>query len=290
VKYGTLKGFKTLITHLNSIKNDLKISDVDQDLINKMERYFSDVSLSTYNRNLKSLKCVLQFANKPSINLSTSSFHTQINYIKKDVDEAQTKNIFSLTKSELVQFWKFNDFDKLENGPRAKIARDLFIFQCMTGLRVSDLNNLKKFEYDGIECINFITTKTNAISKVPLNKTAKAILKRYEGISDYILPIIPSQDINFYIKLIAKELKWSTEVPKYELSTKDTSFRIETIEKYKLMMSKVGRKTFATLLFDNGFEATANQMMGYNPKGIFHKHYAGIKTEQLLNAVRVLEL
>lgn len=92
----------------------------------------------------------------------------------------------------------------LSHRPQLSVQRDIFIFQCLIGCRVSDLYRLKKSNVIN-EAIEYIPRKTKdgrpITVRVPLNETAKSILKRYESIEDSkLLPFISEQKYNAAIK------------------------------------------------------------------------------------------
>lgn len=98
------------------------------------------------------------------------------------------------------------DFD-LSNRPTLAIQRDIFIFQCCIGCRVSDLMRLTESNIiDG--AIEYIPTKTKEerqkTVRIPLNSRALEILNRYKGRTqkNLILPFISSQKYNDAIKEI----------------------------------------------------------------------------------------
>jgi len=93
---------------------------------------------------------------------------------------------------------------------RLKRVRDLFIFQCLTGLRISDLKNITVSE-------NFIrmkAKKTDELIQVPMNKIVRQILKNYGG----KLPIISDQRYNDGIKDLLEEvgLNRKVDMPRYK--------------------------------------------------------------------------
>ncbi|MEA4886376.1 MAG: site-specific integrase [Bacteroides graminisolvens] len=98
------------------------------------------------------------------------------------------------------------DYD-LSTHPQLAIQRDIFIFQCLIGCRVSDL---LKMTQDNIinEAIEYIPHKTKderpIVVRVPLNERAKAIIDKYKGINrkDKLLPFISAQKYNDDIKEI----------------------------------------------------------------------------------------
>lgn len=106
------------------------------------------------------------------------------------------------------------DFD-LSKRPALEAQRDIFIFQCCIGCRVSDLlrltnenvinkiveNNVKRF-------VEYIPTKTKGtrpkVVSVPLNDRAAEILNKWHGIAPggKLLPFISAQKYNYAIKEI----------------------------------------------------------------------------------------
>ena len=100
------------------------------------------------------------------------------------------------------------DFD-LSAKPELETQRDIFIFQCLIGCRVSDLLHLTKDSV--IEgAIEYIPHKTSGerpeVIRVPLHKRAEAIIEKYRGRKDgKLLPFISSQKYNDAIKEVFKE-------------------------------------------------------------------------------------
>lgn len=86
----------------------------------------------------------------------------------------------------------------LSYDKRLEEQRDIFIFQCLIGCRISDLYSMRqsniiteKTSKGDRKCINYIPRKTkegNPITvSVPLNDTALKILKRYEYMQNEVL-------------------------------------------------------------------------------------------------------
>ncbi|MBD5240260.1 MAG: recombinase [Bacteroidales bacterium] len=101
------------------------------------------------------------------------------------------------------------DFD-LSKNPSLEVQRDIFIFQCLIGCRVSDLmaltpNNIIR------NAIEYMPQKTSGehpqVVRVPLNSRALALVKKYkrrEGLNGQLFPFISSQKYNVAIKKIFK--------------------------------------------------------------------------------------
>lgn len=100
------------------------------------------------------------------------------------------------------------EFD-LSAHPALEIQRDIFVFQCMIGCRVSDLMRLTNTDIiDGAVCYVPRKTKENnpVTVKVPIKGRAETLLNKYKGVdkSGKIFPFISSQKYNDAIKEIFK--------------------------------------------------------------------------------------
>lgn len=94
----------------------------------------------------------------------------------------------------------------LSSQPQLAIQRDIFVFQCLVGCRVSDLLKLTRSNLiDG--GIEYIPQKTKderpATVRVPLNRTAAGIVEKYADESrEALLPFVSAQKYNQAIKRI----------------------------------------------------------------------------------------
>ena len=101
------------------------------------------------------------------------------------------------------------DFDLSANKSLA-VQRDIFIFHCCIGCRISDLMRLTPGNIIN-DAVEYIASKTKGerpnVIRVPLTQRAKDILERYKGEDSEgrILPFISSQKYNVAIKKIFKE-------------------------------------------------------------------------------------
>ena len=92
-------------------------------------------------------------------------------------------------------------------GASYPVYRDIFMFQCLIGCRVSDLNRLTKANIvDG--CVEYIPQKTKlehaGTVRVPLNQKALDILERYKDLEEALLPRFSHFGYNKKIKEILK--------------------------------------------------------------------------------------
>ncbi|UWX54910.1 site-specific integrase [Maribacter litopenaei] len=112
------------------------------------------------------------------------------------------KEVVFLSTEELKVFEGHN-FAQIRLG----VVRDLFVFCCYTGLAYNEMSNLKKEHivkgFDGNLWIKMNRKKTNKEISIPLLPKAIGILKKYEGLDDFLLPRYSNQKINSYLKEIA---------------------------------------------------------------------------------------
>lgn len=92
------------------------------------------------------------------------------------------KTIVYLTWPELMRLYEFAcNTDKLRG-----IQKDvtfMFLLSCFSGLRYSDLRNLRKSDIHS-DCINVATIKTNTIISINLNDYSRSIIDRYLDTED----------------------------------------------------------------------------------------------------------
>lgn len=94
----------------------------------------------------------------------------------------------------------------LSAHPETAVQRDIFVFQCLIGCRVSDLSKLKKSNLkDNGDFLEYIPKKTKedhpVTVRVPLTETAKELIKKYDGTAGKrLFPFISDQKYNVQIK------------------------------------------------------------------------------------------
>ena len=118
---------------------------------------------------------------------------------------------YYLTKDEMIKILHFDFKSKVDDARQAaelEKQRDVFIFQCSIGCRVSDLLRLTRQDIvnGALEYIPAKTINENGRTVVvPLNKTAKSILEKYKTLPDgRLLPFIPAQQYNEAIRQVLR--------------------------------------------------------------------------------------
>lgn len=101
---------------------------------------------------------------------------------------------------------KIAEFD-LSQDKMLETQRDIFIFHCCIGCRVSDLLNMTPANIIDGE-IQYIPNKTiednPEVAKIPLNNRASMLVEKYKGVDENgkLFPFITAQRYNDYIKEI----------------------------------------------------------------------------------------
>ncbi len=126
-------------------------------------------------------------------------------------------------------------------------VRDIFIFSCMTGMRVGELKFINKENIiDEYIILKEEKDTSKASRKIPLTELSKYIILKY----DYKLPLISPQKYNDYIKDIFEAAGYTQKVEKFTTQEKKTIR--ETMFFYERMSSHTARRTFITLMKEKG--------------------------------------
>ena len=234
----TYEKFAAMKNHLMNFRDGLTFDFFDEKGLNDYVTYLRDVKEmrnSTIGKQLSFLKWFLRWAFKKGLHQNNA-----YDSYKPKLKSTQKKIIF-LTWEELNKLREFEI-------PAAKQAldrvRDVFLFQCFTGLRYSDVFNLRRSDIKG-DHIEVTTVKTSDSLIIELNKHSKAILDKYKDVAfedDKVLPVITNQKMNDYLKELA-------ELAGIDEPVRQTYYRgneriDEVTPKYALLGTHAGRRTF----------------------------------------------
>jgi len=131
---------------------------------------------------------------------------------------------------------------------KMQVYRDIFIFQCLIGCRVGDLQILTR---DNLVngAIEYIAQKTKfhdaRTIRVPLNEKAKAILAKYEDLPNVLLPSFEQKEYNHYLTKILEYLGIDRKVPVLNQMTRETEMKPLS----KVATTHTARKTFIGNLY-----------------------------------------
>lgn len=211
--------------------------------------HFNQITKSFYNDFIK--YCV--FEKKHSANTLKRNMGMFKTFLYWAFDEGHTYKLdfqkFKMPKGhdtdevalsyEQVQEVLLHDLSK---NKRLERVRDLFVFGCTTGMRISNYGKIKKRDIEE-GFIKVVEVKDNSkYLKIPLNEISTFILEKYE----YNLPSISTQKFNEYIKDVFELLGYTAEVKK------TLKIGNEVIEKqipfYERISSHTARRSFITIM------------------------------------------
>ncbi|TXD48664.1 tyrosine-type recombinase/integrase [Polaribacter sp. IC073] len=239
-------GIKKLITKYQiNKKTTVLISDVN----NSFKKDFEDFCLQDKyapNTIARAIRFIKTFCKHAQSNGLETSYQ---------LDSIKTKNI----KVESI-YLTFEDLKKIEETDYTESldnAKDWLIISCYTGQRVSDFMRFtkemiryEKNKNDGIlkPLIEFTQKKTNKMMTVPLHKKVIEILDKRNGEFPYSLS---DQKYNKHIKEVCrlatiKEIVSGSKLLPIEKGSKITRKQSGTFEKWELVTSHIGRRSFAS--------------------------------------------
>jgi integrase len=204
---GTLTIHKTTLIHLKQfIKDHYKvtdylINDVDLKFLTDFDHFLRTTKSCANNTTLKYLKNLKKIVHNALAN-GIINKDPYLNYkVKvKKVDRGY------LTNEELDTLAK-----KVITIPRLDAIRDIFLFQCYTGLAYADVSTITPDNIvkgnDGGLWLSAKRTKTDENVKVPILPNVQAIIDKYKEhpaalAKGTLLPVPSNQKTNAYLKEI----------------------------------------------------------------------------------------
>jgi integrase len=190
---------------------------------------------STISKNIHLLKWFLNWS------YEKNHCSDQFKKVKIKLKETSKKVVFlDMTEIKAIHNTTIPENSYLDR------TRDIFIFQCLTGLRFSDLKNLKATDRNG-DSITVATIKTGENIEIELNETTTSIWNKYsefQAATGKALPVPVNQVYNRFLKELAK-LAGLVE-PVTLVHYKGSQRIEETFQKYELVCTHSARRSFIT--------------------------------------------
>ena len=242
-------------------KKDMLLSDIDNVFYQKFVGYLQREGLAnnTIGREIKTLKI---FINSLDADRKALVDISKLRVLKEEVD-----NIY-LNEEELQMI------HDAELPPHLDRVRDCFLLLAWTGCRYSDLQQIDKSNIKG-EVLTFRQHKTNNRVSIPIHPVVREVLEKY----NYELPAeISNQKFNDYIKEVAR-LAGMTMI---ETKTRTEGGKAKTTrcEKWQLVSSHTGRRSFATNMYKRGLPSIMiMSITGHKTESAFLK-YIKVRSEE----------
>ncbi len=215
----------------------------------KMIEFIKHLSLSMYNdainKRLTYLRCFAYWAEDRDYTLNKEYWR-----YNPRLREA-VKEVRYLTVEEVDKLWNL----ELRTSPM-QVTRDMFIFQCYTGLRYSDLKTLTRknfYRQDGDLYLRKITQKQKTVVDFKLSMRAKKIFEKYSKNlypNDVAFPVISNSKYNEHLKELG-------HLANIRGQWKDIQYRVDKQEVVYTdradLESHCGRRTFVCMAYNAGY-------------------------------------
>ena len=282
----TFEKMEAMRVDLTTFKKNIKFSDLTEATLTEFVAYMRDskklrtprkkkgerddydqedlvgLKNSTIEKKLGYLRWFLNWATDRgyNTNLDYKKFHPTLKMTQRKV--------IYLTKEEIA---RVRDLELSEAQAYLDPIRDIFLFCCFSGLRHSDVNNLRRSDIKG-DHIEVTTVKTADSISIELNKVTKAILEKYKDTpfkDNKALPNYTNQAMNRDIKELCKLAGINEEI---RVTTYKGNVRTDNIQpKWELVGTHTGRRTFIVNALSLGI--TPNIVM----KWTGHSDYKAMK-------------
>lgn len=249
---------KTAFYKANGFDDNTPAKVVELQHINIFQRYLrGEMKLSqytAYNYHARAKSAFVLAFNRGKIKSNP--------YASFKMDKGEKKEIVYLTEEEV------NTIKNKQMVERLNRIKDLFVFQCYSGLAYSDMALLEKEDYQRNEkgqiFIQKRRKKTKQLFKSIVLRDGISILEKY----DYVLPVISNVKYNAYLKEI------------------QTICGID-----KSLHTHLGRTTYICYLYNKGVPIdTIAEIVGHSSCHTTLKYYAKMDNSTIFNTFRQLNI
>ncbi len=262
---GTLKKYKTVFGFLIQFQSyscyTLHFDNINLDFYEKFRDYCFE-ERNTLNNYFGKLVAII----KTFMNWSFErGYHQNLEFKKFKRTEDNIEVIY-LTMDELMTL-----FNHKFESKRLEHVKDFYCFGCFTGLRFSDLKQLKSSNIHD-NSLKLAVQKTKSVDHtIPLNNYALEILRKYRDTIYEPLPKISGQKFNQYIKECCQIVGLDKPI---NITRYIGQKRIDrVVPKYQLITSHTARKTFVTNSLILGMkEIVVKNITGHKDENSFKRY------------------
>jgi integrase len=225
---------RKLHEYRKSTNKEVDFDSIDLDFYNGFVHFLTKqgYTKNTIGGFIKNIKVFMNEAIDRNLTKNLEYKNRRFTVLTEQVDKIY------LTQTELKIIYEFD----LTEFPRLSRVRDLFIVACYTGLRFSDLIQVKPENIlNNATQIKIRTEKTSELIVIPLHKYVKEIIKKYDGSLPNVISI---QKMNQYLKEIGEKAEINATVK--TAITRGGKTENTLHKKYELISSHTARRSFAT--------------------------------------------
>ena len=193
IKDSTFRQQKSTLVKLKEFKNEVFFSEINKDFLAALLKHLKvkkNNAPNTIATTMKNVKKYLHLANEQGI-------HTDLNFTQIKVKKEKGNREF-LDENEIKLLYEYYSSKFIQK--EHKLVLKKFLFSCFTGLRISDVQNLKRNNFLG-EHLVFTASKTGEFQRFKINKTAMSFVNSEGAVFN---DNFTDQTINVYLKEIAE--------------------------------------------------------------------------------------
>jgi integrase/recombinase XerD len=281
------KRYKTVITKFKNFLQieNLPIGNFSQELVLKYEKHLIGTLKNQNNTVTANMKVLSKLVGDIYREYRLDSIDNPFNSYKYKSDETE-RNHLSSEEIKRIKSLKIGISNPLYD------AKQVFLFECCTGIRISDILTLRWKNLNG-ECISFNMRKTERNNNIPLSIDALDIINRK---ADVLLRSHRTIPPNKYIFNILKtDIDTMNPIDAYNSISSATAIinrRLKTIANRakigKNISTHVGRHTFATNLITQGVDIyVVKELLGHQDLKIT-QIYAKVVDSKKAEAIKKL--
>lgn len=275
-KPATIKRYNNLRNHLISFERSKRYKLTFSNINNRFYTEYLDFCYeeldhysNTVARNIGLFKTFMYWALKEK--------HT---YNDKFVEFEKPRKV--ITKEEALTLEQVNNLFSYNFDKDHLIkARDLFVFQCLTGMRYGELKLVnERIIENGMILLKEEKDVSKPYREIPLMEVSNYILKKYS----YSLPVISNQKQNEYIKEILRKAGYDYDVEYTKVKGKMQKKFIAPF--YQRCSTHTARRTYITVVREYGIDdKTVMSITGHRDLKTFQLYHK-ISSERKLNVVK----
>lgn len=214
-------------------------------------------SANTLRRNVGLFKTFMNWAVE-------NGYTYKVEFRKFKSPKPQATDEIALTLEQVREVY---EFDFTENKKLERV-RDLFVFGCSTGMRISNYSKIKKRDIeDGFIKVSDKKNIDKQI-KIPLNDFSLNILEKYK----YKLPVISTQKFNEYIKVVFLKVGYTKSIKKTTRIGKEIIEDVSPM--YDRISSHTARRSFITIMKNKKIpDKVIMEFTGHRSLEVFNKYY-----------------
>lgn len=236
----TYERLRNVKNHLYAFDSKLSLRTLNEAKMIEFVKHLHSINLRniTISKNITFIRWFLRWCYQHDY--YNGKLHDTFRPKLKGTD-GKSKEVIHLTKDEVISLHNLKFPKGKEHLER---VRDVFLFLCFTGLRYSDVANLKKSNIKDTY-IDVITQKTVDGLRIELNNYSKAIIDKYAALEfpkDLALPVTSNQRMNGYLKDIGRMA--GIDTPQRIVYFKGMERIEEVYPKHELISTHCGRRTF----------------------------------------------